>query len=94
MSADGSLLVLVVAVLLIALFWRVNWKFVDPEPADRSLDGDEPQLVASQIAVAERLRREADAATDPEEKATLTTLADEAEADVDKLRREFDDGKG
>jgi hypothetical protein len=95
------LLLLIAAAALAALLFVANSAVRRSARRDQlhaeqhfGLGPDEAQLVGHEIATAERLRREADAATDPAQKAMLSRLADEAEADVGKLRREFDDENG
>jgi hypothetical protein len=88
MAATSFLLLVLVPVLLFALFWRIDRNIADPDPGDGPVDPDETDLVVHQVAAADRLRREAAATTDPEEKASLTRLADEADADAEKLRND------
>lgn len=90
MAATSFLVLVLIPLLLFALFWRIDRNVADPDPADDATDPGEAELVATQIEAAERLRREAAATEDPEEKASLTRLADEAAADVTKLRDDFE----
>ena len=91
MTATSFLLLLVVPAILFALFWRIDRNFADPDPADDGgTDKSDDDLVVTQVAAAERLRRQAAVTSDPEEKASLTRLADEADADAEKLKKEFE----
>lgn len=90
MAGTSWILLVLIAVVLCALFWRIDRNVADADRVDKPTDPGEPELVATQLAAAERLRREAAATLDPDEKASLTRLADEATADATRLREEFE----
>lgn len=89
MAATSFLLLLLIPALWIAFFWRVERRIADDESDPEPVDPSEADLVVAQVAAAHRLRREAAAATDEAEKASLTHLAEEAEADADRLKRDL-----
>lgn len=76
--------------VVLAIFWLVDRNVADGDPADPLPNSSEPDLVKRQLAAAERLRREAAATVDAAEKASLTRLADEADADAVKLQNDSD----
>ena len=88
MAATSFLLLVLVPALLFALFWGIDRTISGGDTSDDPVDPDESELMGTQVAAAERLRREAAAATDPQVKERLTMLAMEAEADAEKLLRE------
>lgn len=81
-------MLLVAPVLLFAFLWRIDRNIAGSDPNDGPVDPSETDLVAIQVAAAERLRREAAAATDPDARERLTRLAREAEADAEKLLKD------
>jgi hypothetical protein len=90
MVAMSFLLLLLVPAVLLAFLWRFGRVVADPDPVDGPVDPKEADLVGTQIAAAERLRKRAAAAKDPQERASLIRLADEADADAEKLMKGFD----
>jgi hypothetical protein len=86
MSGWGLLLAFVAVVFLLAVFWRVDTA-VDEEEIDQGIDEVEGDRVVSQIAAAQRLRHEAEATTDPDERARLLKFAEEAEGTAEKVRQ-------
>ena len=87
-----SILLILMAVLLLALFWRIGRNLARPDSPDDPVDPDEADLIEKQIHVARRLRREAAETDDPVEKASLIRLADEADGDAEKLFRDVEGG--
>ena len=94
MTGPGYLLLLIIVLFLFAVVWRINRAILPADPADGPTNPGEADVLASEVTAAERLWREADAATDPEEKASLVRLAKEADEDVDKLKRDLDQQHG
>jgi hypothetical protein len=84
-----SFLVLLLVPVLLVIFWRFV-RYADLDPADDPVDPKGSDLVATQIAAAVRLREEAAAAKNPDESALLIRLAEEADADAKKIKKEFD----
>lgn len=87
MLATTFLLLILVPALLFAFFWRVD-RMANADTIEAPSDPDEIDLIATQMEAGERLRREAAETSNPEERASLTRLANEADADAEKLRRD------
>jgi hypothetical protein len=85
-----NLLVLLLVPVLLVILWRFARSVTDLDPADDPVDPKRTDLVATQVAAAKRLREEAAASEDPEESALLIRLAEEADADAEKIKQEFD----
>jgi len=90
MAGTSFLLLVLVPVLLFAVLSRVDRSVADPDPPDDAPDPDEADLIVANLAAAKRLRREAAAAEDPREKASLARFADEAESDAEKLKNDLE----
>ena len=86
--ATTFLLLVLIPALLFAFFWRVD-RTTNVDMSDGPTDPNERDLLITQIAAGQRLRREAAETTNPEEKASLTRLAEEAEADAEKLKHDI-----
>lgn len=81
----GPILLLSVGGVLIALLWHSN-KFIEGEDTDAGAKDGNVNRVVTQVVAAQRLRREAAATADPEERARLIRLADEADGTAEKIR--------
>ena len=82
-NSAGLILLFIVAALLIGVFWRADDALEEAEADD---DAGEDRIVA-EIEAAQRLRREAEQTTDPDERARLLRFADEAESTIDKIKQ-------
>lgn len=84
-TETGLILLLIVAGLLIAVLWRFD-RAVEHEHSDAASEDEEADRIVTQVAAAQRLRREAAATMDPEERARLLGFADEADGTAEKIR--------
>ena len=86
LTGPGLILLLTAAGLLLWAFSRFD-RAIDDEGTDAGPEvGDSDQIV-SQVAAAQRLRRMAGATSDPEERARLIRLAEEADGTAEKIRQ-------
>ena len=85
LTETGLILLLMVTGLLLWIFSRFD-RVVDEKRDDGLVEGEADRIV-TQVAAAQRLRREAAETTDPEEWARLLRFADEADGTAANIRR-------
>ncbi len=86
LTGTAVILLLIVAGLLVGVLWRVD-RAIEDEGTDNGPKGGESDRIVTQVVAAQRLRREAAATTDPEERARLIRFADEADGTAEKIRQ-------
>jgi len=86
LTETGLILLLMVTGLLLWIFSRFDRVVVDEKRDDGLVEGEADRIV-TQVAAAQRLRREAAETTDPEERARLLRFADEADGTAANIRR-------